>query len=410
MTSRRVPGAGRPLRVLFVKDKFHWPRASGGDVHGSQMARALAARGHEVDAATFAPSDPAALDGLGLRRVIDLPELPPAANGVVAPGLLQRRFERYIGQDPEQLRHLSAAVHEGRYDAMIVLGVNSIPLLRAANGAVRVWYAADDAALLHWSMFKPFQRKTWRHLKLAAVQGVYERTYQNTVDRAWVVSERDRRVMRAVAGYPAVDVIPNGVDAEFFAPLAVPEQPNTCAFWGRLEFGPNEDAVEWFTGKVWPLVRRRVPDAGFTVIGFKPTERVRRACQAVGVTLLADVPDLRAVVCARAVAVMPFVSGVGIKNKVLEAAAMARPMVCTPGATSGLRGAFPAVIGDTPEAFAAAVVRLFGDASARSELARRSRAWVVREHGWAAAAGLAECGLLQSLARRRPGGVPCRTS
>lgn len=403
MTRTRVPGDGRPLRVLFVKDKFRWPRASGGDVHGSQMARALAARGHLVDAATFMPSDPEALAGLGLHRVIDLLATRPAANGVSEPGRLQRRFERYLGQDPVHLRHLSAAVQEGLYDAVVVLGVNSIPLLRAANGAVRVWYAADDAALLHWSMFRPFRRRTWRHLKLATVQGVYERAYQNTVDRAWVVSERDRRVMRAVAGFPAVDVIANGVDADYFAPVAVAETPNTCAFWGRLEFGPNEDAVDWFTGKVWPLVRRRVPDAGLTVLGFAPTERVRRACGVGGVELLPDVPDLRAAVCGRAVAVMPFVSGVGIKNKVLEAAAMARPMVCTPGATSGLRGAFPAVIGETAEAFADAVVRLFADTSARAELGRRAREWVVREHGWSAAADRAEAGLYRSLAGRRPG-------
>lgn len=390
----------RPLRVLYVKDKFHWPRASGGDIHGSQMARALAARGHEVDIATFAPSDPQAVEGLGLRRLIDLSRQMPAANGVAEPGRLQRRFERYLGQDPTQLPKLAGAVQEAGYDAVIVLGVTSIPLLRAVRGPVRVWHAADDAALLHWSMFKPLQRSTWKHLRLAAVQGLYERAYRNTVDRGWVVSERDRRAMRAVAGFPAVDVIANGVDAEFFAPVPAEEAPNTCAFWGRLEFGPNEDAVDWFVGTVWPLVRATVPAARFTVIGFNPSARVRRACQAEGVELLADVPDLRRAVCERAVAVMPFVSGVGIKNKVLEAAALARPMVCTRNATSGLRGTFPAVVADGPAAFAAAVVKLFADAGTRADVGRRSRAWVTRDHGWDTAAALAEAGLYRSLARR----------
>ena len=87
-----LPAENRPLRVLFVKDEFHWPRASGGDIHGSQMARALAARGHAVDAATFAPSDPKAVDDLGLNRVLDLTGFPPSANEVPRPGLLQRRL------------------------------------------------------------------------------------------------------------------------------------------------------------------------------------------------------------------------------------------------------------------------------------------------------------------------------
>ncbi len=394
------PAVRRPLRVLYVKDKFHWPRSSGGDIHGSQMARALAARGHAVDAATFAPSDLEAVAGLGLRRVIDLARQSPTTDGIAEPGRLQRRFERYLGVNLGQLPLLAGAVRDGDYDAVAVLGVNSIPLLRAVRGPVRVWHAADDAALLHWSMFKPTRRSTWKHLRLAAVQGVYERAYRGTVDRAWVVSDRDRTAMRRVAGFPAVDVIPNGVDAEFFAPVPAVEVPNTCAFWGRLEFGPNEDAVDWFVGQVWPLVRATVPTARFTAIGFNPSERVRRACRADGVELRADVPDLRRAVCERAVAVMPFVSGVGIKNKVLEAAALARPMVCTPAATSGLLGAFPATVAGTPAAFADAVVKLFADADARADLGRASRAWVTRDHGWDAAAARAEIGLYQSLARR----------
>ncbi len=404
-----LPADRRPLRVLFVKDKFHWPRASGGDIHGSQMARALAARGHAVDAATFAPSDPPAVDGLGLRRVIDLSKQPPTTEGIAEPGRLQRRFERYLGLNLAQLPRLAGAVRDGDYDAVAVLGVNAIPLLRAVRGPVRVWHAADDAALLHWSMFKPLHRGTWKHLRLAAVQGVYERAYRRVVDRGWVVSDRDRRAMRTIAGFPAVDVIPNGVDAEFFAPVPAAERPNTCAFWGRLEFGPNEDAVDWFVGRVWPRVRKAVPTARVTVIGFAPTARVRRACAAEGVELLADVPDLRQAVCERAVAVMPFVSGVGIKNKVLEAAALARPMVCTPAATSGLLGAFPAAVGGSPAAFADAVVKLFGDAAARRDLGRRSREWVLREHGWAAAAARAEAGLYQALARRPAATRPALT-
>jgi len=398
------PPDRRPLRVLYVKDKFHWPRSSGGDIHGSQMARALAARGHVVDIATFAPSDPPAVEGLGMRRVIDLSAQKPAPEVVVPPTALQRRYERYLGVDLTQPPKLAGAVQAGGYDAVVVLGVNSIPLLRAVRGPVRVWHAADDAALLHWSMFRPFRRRTWMSFQLAVVQGVYERAYQRTVDRGWVVSERDRRAMRRIGGFAAVDVIPNGVDADFFAPLPeTVEEPNSCAFWGHLEFGPNADAIDWFTRGVWPLVRARVPTARFTVIGFKPTDRVRRACAADGVELLADVPDLRATVCGRTVAVMPFVSGVGIKNKVLEAAALGRAMVCTPTGTSGLRGAFPATVTESPAAFAEAVVALLGDPAARVAAGRAAREWVTREHGWAAAAALAEVGLYQSLARRPAG-------
>ena len=62
-----------------------------------------------------------------------------------------------------------------------------------------------------------------------------------------------------------------------------------------------------------------------------------------GITLEANVRDLRPVARRHAVAVLPLVSGAGIKNKLLEAAAMGLPVVCTPLATLGLRGAPPVV-------------------------------------------------------------------
>jgi len=128
--------------VLFVKDKFHWPRSSGGDIDGSQMARTLAARGHTVDAATFAPSNPEAVAGLGLRRVIDLARQSPTTDGIAEPGQLQRRFERYLGADLGQLPLLAGAVRDGDYDAVAVLGVNSIPPVEAAFA---VWLSRAPA-------------------------------------------------------------------------------------------------------------------------------------------------------------------------------------------------------------------------------------------------------------------------
>ena len=41
---------------------------------------------------------------------------------------------------------------------------------------------------------------------------------------------------------------------------------------------------------------------------------------------MANLPDLRAEVQRREIVVLPFVSGGGIKNKLLEAAAMGMPM------------------------------------------------------------------------------------
>src|SRR5262249_27140141 len=150
------------------------------------------------------------------------------------------------------------------------------------------------------------------------LKGLYERVHRRVVDRVWVVSQSDRRAMRWLAGMRSVDVVTLGVDTDFFAPGPETPVPRTAVFWGRLDFGPNVQALQWFCRRVWPLVRRRVPDARFTIVGFRPTDAVLDVTKIDGVSLAADLADLRPTVRRHEVAVLPFVSGRGVKNKLLE--------------------------------------------------------------------------------------------
>ncbi|MGL6094483.1 MAG: glycosyltransferase family 4 protein [Fimbriiglobus sp.] len=387
-----------PLRILFVADRLHWPRRSGTDVHGTQMMRALAARGHQVTLGTFRPPPAAAVAGLGLAGVIDLFGEPPSAEDALpTPTRLQAKFERYWGTDSARQRAVGAASRAGGFGVVVILGADAMPLFRGVRAGRRVWYAADDAGLHHWSRVRAFDPTTWKQAKLAAIHGLSEWAFAGLVDRVWVVSDADRRAMRAFTGGAAVDVVANGVDADEFRPPDPPpaELPNSCVFWGRLDFGPNEDALRWFVERVWPRVREQVPDFRFDVFGFQPTPQVVELCRVTGVSLVPDLPDLRAEICRRQLVVLPFVSGRGIKNKLLEAAALGRPVVGTPHTLTGARGRPPVLCESTPAGFAREILEI-GSMSpeTRADLGRQMRAWVSEHHTWAAAAASAEAGLL----------------
>jgi glycosyltransferase involved in cell wall biosynthesis len=198
--------------------------------------------------------------------------------------------------------------------------------------------------------------------------------------------------MRWIAGVRNVDVLPNGVDSEHFRPAGAPPLPNTAAFWGRLDFGPNVQALEWFCGRVWPLVLREVPDARFTIIGFNPGAEIERLSAQPGIELKPNLRDLRRAACEHSAAVLPFVSGAGIKNKLLEAAAMGLPIVCTSTATLGLKGSLPAAIASAPQDFAAALVQTWRDPN-RAARGAAAREWVVDHHTWESTAQRAIDGL-----------------
>jgi glycosyltransferase involved in cell wall biosynthesis len=235
------------------------------------------------------------------------------------------------------VRAVADAAQRAAADAVVTTGRDGLAYLAAVRGPVRVWYAADEAFWHHASQVQLRRPRTWGQITLAVVNGVYERAHRQLADRVWVVTEADRRAMRVVGGVRAVDVIPNGVDADHFAPRDGPQRERSCAFWGRLDFGPNVQALEWFCRAVWPRVRAATPDAALAVYGFNPTPAVRALAGRDGVELVPDLPDLRPAVAAHPVAVLPFVSGGGIKNKFLEAAAMGKAVVCSPTALNGLR-------------------------------------------------------------------------
>jgi glycosyltransferase involved in cell wall biosynthesis len=395
--------------VLFVKERMAWPRSSGHDVHTFHMMQALAARGHAVALASMAPIPPEATAGGGLEAEFSIAEnTPPVPEPSAFPlrlTKLQEKFRDYWGVEADRVRWVAAAAAEFRADAVVVSGLNVLPYLGALPPeTVTAWYAADEWVWHHLSQVRPLGRSTWGELKPALVKGIYERAYRSRLDRVWAVSTADARAFRWLAGIRHVDVISNGVDAEHYRPGDEPRRPNSCVFWGRLDFGPNVQALEWFVRRVWPRVRRAVPDARFQVYGFQPTAAVRALVGRDGIELTADLPDIRPAVRGHMVAVLPFVSGGGIKNKLLEAAAMGLPTLATPRVLAGLNGTPPLPALRTPAAWAAKLVELWRHPAERERLGAAARAWVIESHTWAAAAAAAEAGLLDARERKRAAG------
>ena len=375
------------MKFLFLKRSLSWPRGTGHDVHTYHMALALAGLGHAIEFATVVSPAAVAVAGLPLADVFSL----STQQGVVAPrspmlSWLQRRYLRYWGIDRAWIDATAAIVSATHPDVVVACGLDVMPCLAGVRGAVRVWYAADEFAFHHLSMLKPLKLRSWRHAFDAAVAGMYERAYAHHIDRIWVVSRDEQRAMRRVSGVQAVDIAPNGVDGDHFQPGDEPQIPRSCAFWGRLDAGPNIQAVEWFCRHVWPTVRQSHPDAQFTAFGFNPVAAVRAWAGRDGISVVADAPDLRPELRRRELAVMPFVSGGGIKNKVLEAAALGLPVVGSPLAFAGLHEDRPLMVARTPGEWGAALQNLWSDADARLRLGAEARRWVLEYHSWDAAA------------------------
>jgi polysaccharide biosynthesis protein PslH len=376
-----------PRRWLFVKERFAWPRASGHDVHTFYMMKGLSELGHSISVLTLAETPEAALAGLPVDKSYSLDQFNlPFENVPIQLSKSQAKFASYWGVSDARIRQVGAAAADCQADVVVVSGLNVLPYLGAVQNAKRVWYAADEWVWHHLSMIKTFSPSTWSEFKPALVKCLYERAYRKLLDRVWVVSNADARAFRWLIGVNQLDVIPNGVDAEHYAPGDEVPVPKSCVFWGRLDFGPNIQALEWFCQKVWPKVLQQVPDAKFNVFGFQPTAAVEALTKQPGITLTANLPDIRSAVRSSEAVVLPFISGGGIKNKLLEAAAMGLPIICSQRAFHGLNGKPPLLVAEHPTQWVNALVGLWQNPTKRIEVGQAARDWVQTHHTWAAAA------------------------
>ncbi len=135
----------------------------------------------------------------------------------------------------------------------------------------------------------------------------------------------------------------NGVDAAHFAPDPSHRSPYAAGetpivFTGAMDYWPNVDAVVWFAREALPRLAERWPALRFHIVGRNPAPSVRAlASPAVNVT--GTVADVRPWLQHAAVVVAPLRLARGIQNKILEAMAMARPVVAAAACVEAMRAA-----------------------------------------------------------------------
>ncbi len=152
-------------------------------------------------------------------------------------------------------------------------------------------------------------------------------------------------------------------------------------FTGQMDYRPNIEAVTWFARDILPRIRTRHPTARFAIVGRAPTPAVQ-ALAGDAVTVTGAVDDVRGWLAAADVCVAPLKLARGIQNKVLEAMAMARPVVASAAAAEGIDHAGTIRVAADAQDFAAQVLALLDAPADAAELGRAARAQVLRRYGW----------------------------
>ena len=198
----------------------------------------------------------------------------------------------------------------------------------------------------------------------------------SSVDKEhYPVSDRLRR---------KIDVIPNGVDLEYFAFRQFEPQKNLIVFCAKLDYFPNEDAALHFVRSVWPLLRTRRPELQLEIVGSRPPQSVRQLNGRDNVRVIPSVPDVRPHLGRAWVALCPIRLRAGIQFKVLEAMALGVPVIATRTCCPGLavEPGKHLLVADSPQEFVASLEAVLDNPVLRANLVQAGREYVEKHHDW----------------------------
>jgi len=376
--------------ILFLAHRVPFPPDRGDKIRAFNVLRYLS-RHKRVHLIAFA-DDPADLKHRsGLNKVTASREIIWRGKGQVAAGvqaLIGRRpFSLTAFDNPELRNAVTAALAKRSIDTIYVFSSQMAQYLPAKPRQRVVMDFVDMDSAKFATYGKTTRGFTgWMMRREARMLAQFEKAVAARADASLFVSEAEAALFRERTGAERVHAVENGIDTVTYDPAARFAQMEAVAplivFTGQMDYRPNIEGVSWFAEAVFPHIRLRHPEAQFAIVGRKPDAAVQALAKIDGVTVTGEVPDVRPWLAAASVVVAPLKLARGVQNKVLEAMAMARPVVASPAAATGIDHGGTIEIGAGVGGMADAVNALIADRVRGVELGKAARQRVIDLYGW----------------------------
>ncbi|MBX3643369.1 MAG: TIGR03087 family PEP-CTERM/XrtA system glycosyltransferase [Rubrivivax sp.] len=383
-------------RILYLVHRLPFPPNKGDKVRSYHLLRHLAEK-HEVYLGTFVddPEDEAHVatlrqwcKQLHVARLYPRRARIASLTGLWRDEPLTLAYYRDAGLDL-WVRRLRDS---GSIDAVVVFSSSMAQYAHGFTAPVLVDFVDVDSA--KWTEYAGAHRwpMSWLYRREGRQLLAYERLVAARSEQSFFVTEKEALLFRTLAPECAqrVNWLGNGVDADYFSPDAARPSPFArdevpVVFTGAMDYWPNVDAVTWFVQAMLPALCRRNPALRLYIVGRNPPPAVK-ALAGEQVLVTGTVPDVRPYLQHAAVVVAPLRLARGVQNKVLEAMAMARPVVAARPCVEALdvQAGKDVIAAFSAEEYVRSVEMLLDDPSRAEAIGRAARERVLAVYGWSA--------------------------
>lgn len=389
------PEQGRRLKILLLRVRLLYPLNTGGKIRTARMVEELN-KTHDITMVTYRyPGDTDAdveRTGQLCRKLVTVPYAESSKKSLKFYGELARNlFEplpyvvsKYASREMAQA--VAEAYEREKPDLIMCDFPQSCEGLRGIPDAPFVLFQHNVEAAIFEQLAKRAKNPVSRwYLGLQARRmHEYEKAVCRKAAHIVAVSDVDKETYAREYGAVHCDVVPTGVDVDFFRPSAAAPKPHHLVFTGSMDWLANQDAILYFASDILPILRKEVPDVTVSVVGRNPPPEIVKLGETEGMEITGTVDDIRSYVHDAAVYVVPLRIGSGTRLKLVEAMAMGKAIVSTTIGAEGLpvEHGRHMVLADEPERFAREVAALLNDPERRAALERNARDLVEANHSW----------------------------
>ncbi len=380
------------LKILFICNKSPWPAKEGGPIAMSNLINGLITAGNKIKILAV-NSDKYHVN------VSDIPAAYRIKTGIefVHIDLNVKTVPAFLNLFSQQSYHVQRFISKAFENKLIEILIEEnfdivqmetlfmapyIDIIRKYSRAKILLRSHNIEHLIWKRMYQtcknPLKKFYLHHLFVTLEK--YEKTVLNHFDGILPITEKDAGFFKN-HGHQSVKTIPFGVNMENYPVQETPPEEQALFHIGAMNWKPNEEGIRWFLKNVWPQILPKLPDLKLYLAG-RAMPRWLLDLKQPNVSILGEVPDARAFILSKSIAIAPLFSGSGVRVKIIESMSLGKTVISTKTGAEGIdyTTGENIIIANTADEFAAAIGRLCKNQDEMVRVGKNARRLMEEKH------------------------------